>query len=117
MDKRVPDDGTLLTKKRSLAIELQADVAICSTGRPKQTIQGTEGVMHCKKKRGKRTMISSTVKQTWRYEIHQGIASPSEQSQQGDSLDKLDLADESAFCKKRPKYQLRLSRKWYSPKG
>jgi len=30
---------------------------------------------------------------------------------------KLDLADKSAFYRKRPKYQLRSSRKWYSPKG
>jgi len=63
MDKRVPDNGTPLTKKRSLAIELQAEVTVCSAGHPKQIIQGAGGVMHCKeKKRG--TMISSTVKQT-----------------------------------------------------
>ena len=53
MDKRVPDDGTPLTKERSLAIELKADVAIRSAGHPKQTIQGTRGVRHCKKEKGR----------------------------------------------------------------
>ena len=51
MDKRVPNDGTPLTKKRSLAIELKANTAIRSAGHPKQIIQGAGGVMHCKEKK------------------------------------------------------------------
>jgi len=56
MNERVPNKRTPLTEKRSLALELQADVAVRSPRHPKQ-------IIHCKKKeREKRTMISSTVR-------------------------------------------------------
>ena len=51
LDEHISDKGAPFTEQRSLAMELQANFSICSTGHPEQIIQGTGGVRHYKKKR------------------------------------------------------------------
>ena len=48
LDECIPDERAPLTEQRSLSMELQAEVTICSTSQPKQTAQEIGSVMHYK---------------------------------------------------------------------